>query len=53
MALSSKVKSVQGAGCLVLFALPFAGVGVGMGVLLAWTLLEHRDVMTFEFEPSD
>jgi hypothetical protein len=32
-----------GAGCLILFALPFAGVGVGMGVWLASTLLTYLD----------
>lgn len=30
----------MGSGCLMLFALPFAAVGVGMFGLLVWTYLE-------------
>jgi len=37
MANTNRLTSGMGAGCLVLFALPFAAVGVGMGVWLAST----------------
>ena len=36
-------KTALGNGCLMLFALPFAAVGVGAFVWSAWTLLDWRE----------
>jgi len=44
--------SKKGMGCFILFALPFAGVGVAMLVLLAWTLLEWSAVRRWEAVPA-
>ena len=41
-----------GAGCLILFALPFVGVGVGMGVWLGSTLLTHLDAQNWVETPA-
>jgi len=42
-----------GAGCLMLFALPFAAVGVGAFVWSGWTLLEWRDASGWAEVPAE
>lgn len=42
-----------GAGCLMLFALPFAAVGVGALVWSGWTLLEWREAAGWAPVPSE
>lgn len=52
MARKTREKSTKGAGCLVLFSLPFAAVGVGMGVMLVWTLADHLAMRGWEEVPA-
>jgi hypothetical protein len=52
MARKTRDKSAKGMGCLALFALPFAGVGAGMAVMLAWTLADHLAMRNWEEVPA-
>ena len=42
----------MGGGCLILFALPFAGVGVFMTTLLVVKFLQYREVQSWEVVPA-
>ena len=42
-----------GAGCLALFALPFAGVGVGAFIWAVWTLLDWRAASDWVEVPAE
>ena len=39
-------------GCLMLFALPFAAVGVGFGVWMGWTVIAHLKMRNWEEVPA-
>ena len=43
-AIARPSSKAAGAGCLIVFALPFAAAGIGMGVWLAITLLTFLTV---------
>ena len=43
----------RGAGCLMLFALPFAAVGVGALVWSGWTLLDWREAAGWAPVPAE
>ena len=42
----------KGFGCLILFALPFAAVGVGMGVWLLFGIIDHWKMQSWEETPA-
>ena len=42
----------RGFGCLLLFALPFAAVGVGMGIWLGSTIITHLGMQGWEEVPA-
>jgi hypothetical protein len=42
----------KGFGCLILFALPFAAVGVGAGAWLGWTVIAHLQMRGWEEVPA-
>ncbi len=51
---SSKSKNnALGQGCLVLFALPFAGVGVFMVILTVWTLVDWYRMQSWVETPAN
>ncbi len=52
MANTNRSASKSGSGCLVLFALPFAAVGVGMGVWLCSTLLAYFSARNWVETPA-
>ena len=52
MARKTRGKRNFSVGCLVLFALPFAGVGVGMGVMVARTLVDHVAMRSWAEVPA-
>jgi hypothetical protein len=52
MSNDNRPRSRFGAGCLTLFALPFAGVGVGFGVWLGSTLLTYLNARNWVETPA-
>ena len=42
----------QGSGCLILFSLPFAAIGVGMGVWMAITVAGHLNMQRWVETPA-
>jgi hypothetical protein len=52
MANVKRSSSALGSGCLILFALPFAAVGVGVGVWLASTLLTYLSARSWVETPA-
>ncbi len=52
MAPSKPSKSKKGMGCLLLFALPFAGVGVFMTGLTLWTVLQYVEAQQWKEVPA-
>jgi hypothetical protein len=45
-------KDARGVGCLILFALPFAAVGLVVGGMAAWTLWSWADAQSWEQVPA-
>jgi Protein of unknown function (DUF3592) len=53
MAPKSSLSTAQSAGCLVLFSLPFAAVGVGIAIWLAISVLRSREMQSWVEVPAE
>jgi Protein of unknown function (DUF3592) len=42
----------KGYGCLILFALPFAAIGIGAGAWMGWTVIAHLKMRSWEEVPA-
>ncbi len=42
----------NGLGCLILFALPFAAIGIGVGAWMGWTVIAHLKMRGWEEVPA-
>ena len=42
----------NGLGCLILFALPFAAIGMGVGAWMGWTVIAHMKMRGWEEVPA-
>jgi hypothetical protein len=47
-----KANSVGGTGCLMLFSLPFAAVGVGALAMILWSLATWASVQSWREVPA-
>ncbi|MCK5862584.1 MAG: DUF3592 domain-containing protein [Candidatus Hydrogenedentes bacterium] len=52
MTLKIKTGNKAGTGCMVLFALPFAAVGVGASGMVLWTILTWMSMQSWEEVPA-